>query len=418
MWHTEWPYRYLNARAYPMVLGSTIGPSADYQYEIFEKLGFGASSTVWLGWGKGKKNNDQWSAIKIPGANESDAATEVAVVKRLRDCVTYLCLPLKLAGTPISRILRRPLYFEERLELAIDAVDIMEKMHNEGYIISRTWRADFSGSNLLLKLRNEVHTYSQTQMRQSLGDSRDEDVSVTDGYSSNPVEIPYPVPHKVYRSPWLYRLTEQPFKLQVIDVNQGMWNSMLHCTKNTNVTPFRPFRTKHHVCLCLPEVLSTNEVSTESSIWGLGVLVGLHPIQICQIMTGRTPFGDYTRTLISIEHKRFFESTTNEQLRILRECTEYTRDYDGTLLYPDDESHETHPLVELLHNIFMKKLTVTEIKDWLLSMRALGEYWSEEDEYYSSAGGEEEEQVESAADVSSYENDEAFSDTGNSGTPA
>jgi hypothetical protein len=53
--HAEWPYRYLNARAYPMVLGSTIGPSEDYQYEIFEKLGFGASSTVWLGWGKGKK---------------------------------------------------------------------------------------------------------------------------------------------------------------------------------------------------------------------------------------------------------------------------------------------------------------------------------------------------------------------------
>src|SRR4051812_40258575 len=47
----EWPHRYMNARAYPMVLGSVIGPSEDYKYEIVEKLGWGGFSTVWLGWG-------------------------------------------------------------------------------------------------------------------------------------------------------------------------------------------------------------------------------------------------------------------------------------------------------------------------------------------------------------------------------
>lgn len=51
----EWPYRYLNAQAYPMALGSIIGPSPDQQYKIFDKLGLGGSSTVWLAWGRGEK---------------------------------------------------------------------------------------------------------------------------------------------------------------------------------------------------------------------------------------------------------------------------------------------------------------------------------------------------------------------------
>jgi hypothetical protein len=158
---------------------------------------------------------------------------------RLFEYNTYLCLPMKLSGPPIYTIATRRLSFDERLEIAISAVEIMEKMQSRGHImagmhfsiphnllrliISCSWIIDFSSKNLLLTLEDEAHTYSRTRMRRIIGHSEPEEIGVTDyRRPGKKVEFPYPVPRKLYASVGIYRLIGFPLKLQVTDVHQGM----------------------------------------------------------------------------------------------------------------------------------------------------------------------------------------------------
>ncbi|PQE29600.1 kinase-like domain protein [Rutstroemia sp. NJR-2017a BBW] len=227
---TENPDDYINGRLLYVKPDTTIGRK-DHKFEIIAKLGYGGSSVVWLA---RKKNASVggWCAIKILAAGKSSVEGELAAVERIKSCGVevvgcerksdawteerndrkYLCLKMGLSGPSVKECLRRKLTPELRLSLAIQATDIMSKLHKK-----KEFLYDFSSSNLLVKLKPKVNDQLMMQIIKENTESEDVDITV-DRKGTSLLKHPN-FPRTLYAPITLRDIVDDSLPLQLIDFN-------------------------------------------------------------------------------------------------------------------------------------------------------------------------------------------------------
>ncbi|PQE07807.1 hypothetical protein CJF31_00007602 [Rutstroemia sp. NJR-2017a BVV2] len=231
----EAPEAYLDGKLLYVEPGTTIGPRG-HKFEIIAKLGHGGSSVVWMA----RKKNTRlggWRAIKIIAAGRSSVDEEIAAVQRIescgvdvvgcksksdawteeRDSKKYLCLKMGLSGPSVKECLECDLAPELRLSLAIQATDIMSKLHKGNMFLY-----DFSSSNLLAKLKPEVDDELMWCIIEET--MRSEKVVIKVDQKGTSLSKDPKFPKILYAPISLGDIVDEMLPLQLIDVNQDPSN--------------------------------------------------------------------------------------------------------------------------------------------------------------------------------------------------
>jgi hypothetical protein len=193
-------------------------------------------------------------------ANYSNASQEVESVRAVKNCnvevagcvdtkdswlevrgeKTYLCLLMPLSGPSISEFMEFKHSRKKRCLLAKNVVEMMARLHDGNIFINGqiftslvyNWfttywlgssATDFTSLNILIKVRDDVQTYTSDMMMATIK-SKSENVSqvFTDEDGNQRYDQPVePIPKRLYGNASFIKLVDVNLALEIIDVHQG-----------------------------------------------------------------------------------------------------------------------------------------------------------------------------------------------------
>ncbi|PQE30337.1 hypothetical protein CJF32_00008213 [Rutstroemia sp. NJR-2017a WRK4] len=339
----EKPEYYLNGKFLYVEPGTRIGPK-DHKFEIMAKLGHGGTSVVWLAQGRKKNTGSrEWCAIKILAAGKGSVDGEIAAVERVKSCGLevvgcekksdawteerngrkYLCLKMNLSGPSLTECLGRKLTPELRLSFAIQATDIMSKLHQKNVFLY-----DFTASNLLVKLKPNIKDKLMMDIIEETMDSEEVVVKSDRKATTLNVSKDPKFPKFLYAPNSLRELIDDRLPLQLIDVYESKFVQLrtwwhLHSSISLYLVvkylqliihpdPSKPGCSHPYAP---PEFLEKIDQGGEpiipdakSNIFSLGVL-------ICKILSGHYPFEDRFREVQAAQNEFYGISPVTAPLR-------------------------------------------------------------------------------------------------------
>ncbi|KAF8332972.1 kinase-like domain-containing protein [Amanita rubescens] len=274
---------------HPVSIGDVF---ADGRYKVLHKLGYGGSSTIWLA-------RDSVSgilvALKVLPAYKStkpkDEIEELVISQKLDALIasthhaarhniqtikdsfieegpngTHVCLVSELAG-PSVRVMSFPgggrLEGSTRLrgdlarEVAKQTATVMELMHSAGLV-----HGDLTSSNVLFRVSDEVHKWSDDEIYSKFGQPRTDEVVTVNQSAPGPH-----APREVVQAIDMTHLSVPVLLLEesiiVIDFGQSF---------DTKQPP-TDYNPATAILYCPPETLFDNKFSFASDIWVLACTI-------------------------------------------------------------------------------------------------------------------------------------------------